>query len=633
MAMIHTHSNGATAVFLALMASILMMLALTPEPCQASPAPQTSDPMGQEDLETFLDGFFALQLAQTHTPGAVIVVVQDGELIFAKGYGLANVEEAIPMDPERTVMRLGSVSKLFVATAVMQLAEQGRLDLHADVNQYLTAFQIDATYPQPITLAHLLTHTAGLDEAWDTSTDPTAIPSLGDYLPLRLRRILPPGEAWYYSGVGYALAAYVVETVTGMPFSQYVDVHILQPLGMTRSRYLLAPPLPTGLATGYLYHEGTYEPQPVDYWGDYPSSSLTATAGDMARFMIAQLEDGCYGAACILRPETVTEMQRQQYAPHPQLDGHTYGFVEVSVNGRRQIGHSGATRGFGSLLTLLPELRLGYLVSFNQECYLTSACDILPALRQTMADRYSPAPPAAPLTPQPTTPLASLAGVYRPALYHFARAYQDTVYKLTTFDYDVTVTSGAAGLSIDGVEYTEIAPLLFQSLADGQRVAFRQNDQGSTVYLFRPTPSRKLAWHETSAFNRALFAVWGGVWLCVALVWPATLLIRRWRGRPPASRLEHVAHGLLILLGAVNVIFLVSLSRLFWASVTATYSWLTLPLISIGVTVVAAVLAGVMWRHRIGARAWRVYYSAVLVMSTCFLLFLNTWNLIGFRLG
>ena len=116
---------------------------------------------------------------------------------------------------------------------------------------------------------------------------------------------------------------------------------------MTHSQYLLAPPLPERLATGYLYQGGLYQSQPVDYWGDYPSSSLVATSADMARFMIAQLEYGCYGAACILRPETVAEMQLQQYAPHPQMDGHTYGFAEGTVNRQRQIGHSSAIRGFG----------------------------------------------------------------------------------------------------------------------------------------------------------------------------------------------------------------------------------------------------------------------------------------------
>lgn len=615
----------------------LLLLSFTPQPGLAAPSvSQVSGPITPDDLEKFMDEFFATQLAQTHTPGAVVVVVQNGEILFSKGYGLADVEQNIPMDPERTVMRLGSISKLLVATAVMQLVEQGRLDLHADINQYLSTFQVDATYAEPVTLAHLLTHTGGLDEAWDTSFDPAAFPSLGAYLSNgKVRRILPPGEEWYYSGVGYALAAYIVETVTGTPFDQYVTANILHPLGMTHSQYLLAPPQPDGLATGYLYQNEAYQPQSVDYWGDYPSSSLVATAADMARFMIAHLENGCAGAACILRPETVAEMQRLQYAPHPQMDGQTYGFVAGTLNGQRQIGHSGATRGFGSNLILIPELRLGYLMSFNQECAGTSACGMLSALRQQLADRYFPAASATPLAPQSTTPVDSLTGEYRYNVYQLAHAYRDTVYKLTALDYDVTVTGDGAGLVVNGVSYVEIAPFLFQDPATGGRLAFRQNAQGETLlYLFRPAPYHKLAWYETAVFTRWAFNLWGGWWLAVALVWPVRLLIRRWRGGPPTTGLEHLSHGLLTLAAVLNFVFLVSLSYLFWTSVTATYCWLTLPLISLGLTVAALVLTGVLWqRQKKSAMGWRLYSVLVILSFGGFVLFLNAWNLIGFKVG
>lgn len=633
--MLRTRLTYTALAFLALIMPSLSRMPPAPQPGDAArSAPPQAHHITVDDLEPFMDEFFATQLARTHTPGAVVVVVQDGEVVLSKGYGLADVEQGLPMGPERTVMRLGSISKLFVATAVMQLVEQGRLDLHADVNRYLTAFQVDATYPEPITLAHLLTHTAGLDEAWDTSTDPTAAPPLGAYLAAgKLRRILPPGEAWYYTGVGYALAAHIVETVAQMPFDEYVAANILQPLGMTRSGYLLAPPLPAGLATGYVYQSGAYRPQPVDYWSDYPSSSLTATAADMARFMIAHLEGGSVGAARILRPDTVAQMQRQQYAPHPQLDGHTYGFVEAWVNGQRHIGHSGAVRGFGSILTLLPEQRVGYLLSFNQECHLTSACDMIGALRQQFADRYFPASPSEAPNPRPSTPLDSLTGVYRPVLYQLNPSYQKTVYKLTTLDHDVTVRSDGAGVLIDGVPYVEVAPLLFLCPANGKRIAFRQDDRGATSYLFRPTPHRRLFWHETGVFTRAAFRVWGALWAGVALVWPVTLLVRRRRGRPTAPRLERLAQGVLTLLGALNVLFLASLLRPFWISVTATRLWLTLPLMAVGFTVVALGLCGVMWRRRTGGRSWRIYCAVVVVASGLFVVTLDAWNLIGFRLS
>ncbi len=381
----NTRLTRTAAALLGLLVATLLAWPLVPPAVHAAPpAVGPAHSITADDLESFLDEFFAVQLAQTHTPGAVIVVVQDGKTVFSKGYGLANVAQGIPMDPERTVMRLGSISKLFVATAVMQLVEQGRLDLHADVNRYLTAFQIEATYPEPITLARLLTHTSGLDEAWDTSTDPAAIPPLGAYLANhKLRRILPPGEAWYYSGVGYV----------------------------------------------------------------------------------------------------------------------------------------------------------------------------------------------------------------------------------------------------------EIAPLLFQSPASGKRLAFRQNERGETLYLLCPAPYRKVAWYESGAFIRGLLRAWGWLWVGVALVWPVQLLIRRWRGKPPIVRLEHLAHGLHTLLGVLNALFLVSLLKLFWVSAAATHAWLTLPLVSIGLTAAALGTAGIMWRRRIGSRAWRIYCSVVILASGWFVFILNAWNLVGFKVG
>ena len=493
---------------------------------------------------------------------------------------------------------------------------------------------MDETYPEPITLAHLLTHTAGLDEAWDTSTDPAAIPPLEAYLAdHKLRRILPPGEAWYYSGVGYALAAYIVETVSGMTFDRYVDVNILQPLGMTRTRYLLAPPLPDDLATGYVYRDDAYLPQPVDYYGDYPSADLVSTAEDMARLMVAHLENGCYGDRCILRPETVVEMHRRQYAPHPQMDGHTYGFVESSVNGQRLIGHSGAIRGFGAILTLMPTHRLGYSVAFNQECAGTSACAMIPALRQQFADRFFPGAPAAPPSPAPVTPPEQVAGTYRRSLLQHNPTYQDTVYKMTVPDQDVRVMAAAGGILVDGVKYVETSPLLFQVESGGKHIAFKRNDRGEIAYMSRPTAYEKLAWYATGAVTRTILSGWGVLWAGVALAWPATLLLRRRRTRRPDSRLERLAHWLIVLMGALDVAFLLSLLRPFWVSAAAMRAWLVLPLASAGLTMVGLALTVAAWRCKAGTVLWRVTYTLVVVASAVFLLVLNAWNLIGFRLS
>ena len=164
---------------------------------------QTSIDSGE--LEVWADAFFPGHLADLHIPGAVLIVVQNGAILLAKGYGNANVDAQTGMDPERMALRIGSVSKLFVATAVMQLVEQDRLDLHADVNRYLDTFQLGEDYADPVTLAHLLTHS--------------------------------------YSNHGYALAAYIVERVSRLSFDRCVDEWILQPLSMDHTQYLLSASL------------------------------------------------------------------------------------------------------------------------------------------------------------------------------------------------------------------------------------------------------------------------------------------------------------------------------------------------------------------------------------------------------
>lgn len=357
------------------------------EPVVIYSEPVVIDPL---ELEAFADAFFPAQMEELHIPGVTFIFIQDGEILLAKGYGYADLEKGIPVSPDATVMRIGSISKLFVATAVMQLVEQGQLDLHTDVNEYLTTFQLENTFRQPVTLAHLLTHTAGFeDPPYSSNTDPTIVQPLGPYLAEFMPPPTdPPGQAFRYSNHGYALAAYIVEQVSGLSFDRYVAEHILRPLGMTRSGYLLSPPLPEGLAVGYFYEDGAQVPQPMDYDHDYPGGSMVSTAHDMAKFMLAHLQEGCYQEACILQPSTVAEMQQQQAETPYEGQNVTYGFAEKLQNGPRLIGHSGAIRGFGNIMDLLPEHNMGYFISFNEECYQTSACEIIPAFRERLLEQF-----------------------------------------------------------------------------------------------------------------------------------------------------------------------------------------------------------------------------------------------------
>ena len=251
-----SHPFSAVAVILVVFLSASRPFPLAAGHIKNPPVTQVrepkSPPVDSASLVHLLDSLIVPGLAKYHIPGMVIAIVRDSDLVLAKGYGYADVERKIPFDPDSTVIRIASVSKLFTATAVLQLVDQGVLDMHQDINAYLTRFKVEDRFGTPITLQHLLTHTAGFDDrsigksAW---TQESQIP-LGDFLATSLpRRIIPPGEVYTYSNFSNALAGFVVEEAAHEDYAAYVRHNILEPLGMTRSRLSVAPGSPAAVGT------------------------------------------------------------------------------------------------------------------------------------------------------------------------------------------------------------------------------------------------------------------------------------------------------------------------------------------------------------------------------------------------
>src|SRR6266511_4214193 len=319
-----------------------------------------------QDLEAFLDGIVPLQLERDDIAGATIAVVKKGKLLFAKGYGYADYKNKKPVSADETLFRPGSTGKLFTWTAVMQLVEQGRLDLDRDVNTYLD-FKIPDAFGQAITLKNLLTHTPGFEEQIkDLFTVGSESPNLGAYLKTHIpKRIYPPGTVPAYSNYGAALAGYIVERVSGHPFNEYVEENIFKPLGMIHSTF--RQPLPPTLSPSMSnrYQLASDEPNPFEVVVPFPAGSMSSTAADMARFMLAHLQDGQLGDARILRPETARLMHSRKFALDQAANAMAYGFYEESRNGHRIIGHAGDTLYFHSDLHLIPEAGLGFFVSHN----------------------------------------------------------------------------------------------------------------------------------------------------------------------------------------------------------------------------------------------------------------------------
>src|SRR5690625_1500625 len=255
---------------------------------QPSPATDsiTSAPaMTRADLAAFFDGLVPFAMHRSDIAGGVVVVVRDDKVLFASGYGYANVAAQTPVSPKTTLFRVGSISKLFTWTAVMQLVEKGKLDLDRDINDYLD-FTIPPRYGKPITLRNLMTHTPGFEDTAKGLMPATAADvDLARYLKSHIpARIFPPGEIVAYSNYGAGLAGYIVQRVSGEPFADYIAQHILQPLGMAHSTF--AQPLPPAFASmlsaGYK-RASSGVPQPFELVDPAPAGALSSSAMDMAR--------------------------------------------------------------------------------------------------------------------------------------------------------------------------------------------------------------------------------------------------------------------------------------------------------------------------------------------------------------
>ena len=369
----------------------------------ASPvAPSTAQPAASsapheltaEDLRAFFDGMVPYAIQRGDIAGGTFAVVKDGKLIFSQGYGFADLKTRAPVIPDKTEFRPGSVSKLFTWTAVMQLVEQHKLDLDADINTYLD-FKVPEKFGKPITLRNIMTHSSGFEE---TVTDlflqkANQLYPLHDYLVNHMpARIYPPGKVVAYSNYATTIAGYIVQRVSGEPFDQYIANHIFKPLGMDHSSFTQPPPqdILDNMAKGYK-QASDGKPQDYEIVEAAPAGSLVSTATDMARFMIAQLHEGSYNGAQILKPETVKEMHSRNYslAPH-LLNGFDLGFYQENRNGHQIIGHGGDTEVFHSDLHLITDADTGIFMSFNSAGAEGAVEPVRVQIFRAFLDRYFP---------------------------------------------------------------------------------------------------------------------------------------------------------------------------------------------------------------------------------------------------
>ncbi len=635
---------------------------------------QQQGPTDPAEMEAFMDKELGKEMEKHHIAGAAVSVVKDGKLFFAKGYGSADVENGIPVDPERTNFRIGSIAKLFTWTAVMQLAEQGKLDLDADINTYLD-FRIPDTYPQPITLKDLMAHTAGFEDRYyeRLAKDPDDLLPPREWLVTHMpARVSPPGDVAAYSSYGAALAGYIVARVSGQPYDQYVQEHILNPLGMvhTTARPSMPPDIRAHTSVGYIYKDGAFKEspdtsdigQPRLEYADLgqpalvPAGDMQASATDMARFMITHLQDGRYSdaniaEARILKQTTALQMHSTLYTPDPCLLGTAHGFFDFTDNGQRTIGHSGGSDPIYSLLLLLPDQNLGVFVAYNSEGGGELINQHL-GFQRAFFDHYYPAPAVKPI--QPPADFAERAGRFE-GTYRMTGGVPGTSY--TTLE-KVGVLFGMSTAKIsdsgDGTllftnpwgewRFVEVEPLYFRQVDAPFHILFREDDQGRITRMFTDyTPMlafEKLRWYGTPAFNMALAL--GCVLVFVSMI-PVVLIrfVRDRRAssdRKPASRGARAAYWIIGGICILNLLFVVGTVLWGESNLVPFFGVSMIYKIVLGLGVLAAVLtvgaliySVLAWKRGYWGIAARVHYTLVTVAALAFVWFLNYWNLLGWR--
>jgi CubicO group peptidase (beta-lactamase class C family) len=480
-------------------------------------------------VEGFVDGVVASQIASGRVVGATVTIVRDGGLVLSKGYGEANRDTGKRVATD-TMFRVGSVSKVFVWVAVMQQVAAGRLDLNADINTYLKDLQIPETFPEPITLTHLMTHTAGFEDKPIIGLFARGPLSVGDFhenlQTMMPRRVWMPGRHAAYSNYGAALAARIVEVVSGENWDDYVDAHILKPLLMidTTTRQPVPKALEDLVANGYWWKNGRHVDAPFEFLTLPPAGSVSSSGVDMGRFMAELL---ARGDTPVMAATTRALLFQPGYQHDPRLNRMRLGLYEQNSHGQTLIGHNGDTLAFHSILMLCPELNLGVFASFNNERAEKARDELIEAF----LDRLFGVP-----VPQPKAAQSVQLERYR-GFYTSMRApvsgHDKVQSLLQTFEVSVDGDGTLLMHTDEGPQrFVKVDNDLFEREDGRERLAFAGEGAAPTSLFINSLPpidmvrvDETLSPPAQAAFLIAVLVLCASVWL----LWPISWLTHRGR--------------------------------------------------------------------------------------------------------
>jgi len=373
----------------------------SPPPVAPAPAPAASapsapppqpgarltggQPLPAAELQAYVDGWVRAGMARNHIAGVTVSIVQNGQVILKKGYGFASLNPERPVDPDRTLFRIGSISKTFTWIELMKQVEAGRIRLDQPINAYLPdALRVkDNGFTRPVRVINLMDHSPGFEDralGHLFEDDYSRVRPLEVYLRQeRPKRVRPPGVLSSYSNYGAALAGAAAANVARQPYEQLIETEILRPARLAHTTFREPHPprvgmpaaMPTELAgdvsDAYRWRGGGFQRQPYEYIGQIaPAGAASSTAGDMARYMLLLLGGGSLDGATLYGPATAQAIRTPMQQMPPGINGWAHGFlVQTLPGGHLAYGHDGATLSFFSSLLVIPDLNLGVFISTN----------------------------------------------------------------------------------------------------------------------------------------------------------------------------------------------------------------------------------------------------------------------------
>ena len=441
-------------------------------------------------LEAFVDGVAEAHLRTHRIPGIAISVVHNGEVLFAKGYGYADLERRKPVEGDRTLFRLGSVSKTFIWTAAMMLHDRGLLDLDQDVQTYLAKIRLPNAFDAPVTMNHLMAHRAGFEDTFAVFTyaDTSSVTRNDALIADMPARVFPPGARTSYSNWGSALAAQIVEDTAGIPFEAFVTQNILRPLAMDATALKGPRRMPADLrdrlALGYRGQASPAERLAYMQIGPYaPAGAMSATADDMARWMLVHLGRGRWGDVQLMSAQTHRRMWRRRFVDRPAASDVAHGFMTQFHRGLPMYGHGGATSAFYAYMQMIPDLDLGVFVAMNT----TTDASLLNDLPRLVVDRVLAARPThtATVPSFQATRDDDYAGTYlsnRRSFTRFEKLFALGEISLVTTSTGVTIIAAVGDMP---QRYAPVAPDTFEN-RHGGRIFFGRNADDQITYLVGP---------------------------------------------------------------------------------------------------------------------------------------------------